>query len=536
MKKSNFLILLILTILLTVGLIAGCGGGKKDELGENAFVVIADGSPTQSTTKLTFYFKQQIPEADFSESNITISSITGVQKGTLSQSYLGPPDGDYSGGGDYAQDEVALPPSYDGPSGPSGGNTDFNQDNIYRNQGFSVKYTLPISGFREGGTLNVKFVIGENEYETTVQIYYTSVADGIYLGIIKFAGDATSINLSSDNYYYGGGSQSNSDAPVLLDNDLKNRLDSKLNDYRKASQPGTAVYYAVHKALANLKSSESKLPDNPDSVYLITFTDGLDNASSGQSMLSPIESKTFNSTPEYVTYVKNEIGTRKINGKEIIAYSIGIKGDDVTDDAGFTTSLQNIASSGKDKKVTSFSEVQSTFDEIADGLIQGANFTLTTTLLDSGTKVRMTFDNSLSDASSATKYIEGTVTRTGSGASMTYSFTNIAYAGGISSDAATGSSIQGTISGTTVKFILKNITGYTSADRANTKQWTQAPSSSTWQINSEYASEKADFGNTVVYLVLDCSTSMNDNNISNIREYVRSFFNKIYNARYSSGY
>jgi hypothetical protein len=493
MKKNHSFILLLLTVFLTVGLITGCrgGGNESDEGGIDPgegpssdlnFSVTADGNPTQSTTILNFSFTQAV--SGFSEDNITLSGVSGVEKGILSAGTI-----------EYGQ----------------------------------YKYILPISGFRQGGSLSVNVEISGRRGRREVQIYYNSPRDGIYLGIIKFAGDAEAINL--DNY----STSSNSDSPVLLDSSSRDQINNSFdNGYRIAPQPGTAIYYAVHKALANLKSSESRLPDNPDSVYLITFTDGLDNASAGQSRLSPIENKPFDTTADYVTFVKSEIASRKINGKGITAYSIGVKGSDVTDNSGFTTSLQNIATSpDKSKELTNFSDVQSTFDEIAEGLIQGSNFTLTTTLLDSGTKVRMTFDITSSnptsaDAAASVKYIEGTVIASGNN----YTFTNITYGEGISSDAGTGP-ITGTISGTTVKFLFRNITGYNySADGYKTKQWLWNSGTSSWQINSEYTTEKADFGNTVIYLVLDCSTSMSWENINNIRLYVKSFIQKIYNARY----
>jgi len=79
-----------------------------------------------------------------------------------------------------------------------------------------------------------------------------------------------------------------------------------------------------------------------------------------------------------------------------------------------------------------------------------------------------------------------------------------------------------------------NITGYNYAtDNAKTKQWTMASGSSTWQYNSEYQSSKSDFGTSVIYLVLDCSTSMSYENINKIREAVQNFVNKIFNARYN---
>jgi len=483
MKRSHFSILGLLTIFLAIGLIVGCGGANNDQYYNpndyNTLNVSADGYSSSSTTKLTLSFHQSV--TGLSENDITLSGVSGVVKGTL------------------------------------------RSDNFYFSQ-----YILPISGFKESGTLNVKVVISGKEYSSSVRIYYSSPADGIYLGIIKFAGNAESIEYDIND--------SNIDMPVLLNSNVKDGFKNRLNyGYEIAREAGTVVYYAVHKALANLKISENKLPENPDSVYIITFTDGLDNQSTGLSVISPIENKSFTTTADYITYVKDQITNRKINGKGITAYSIGVKGSDVTDSAGFTTSLQNIASPGKSKELTNFSDVSSTFNEIADGLIQGSNLTLTTTLLESNTKVRMTFDSrTLSDAGTSIKYIEGTIIAVGNN----YTFTNIKYAGGISSDAGPGpitGNIISTTSGPIVKFLFRNITGYNYiTDRANTKQWLMRPGTSTWQVNSEYASDKADFGNTIIYLVLDCSTSMNASNISYIRETVKDFIDKIYNARYGN--
>jgi hypothetical protein len=492
MKKRNVFLGTTLTVFLTIGLmLTGCGGGSK----QIGLYVTADGSEYQSTTKLTFVFDE--PFAGFTADKITLAAtewvpLSGVEsltKGELS----------------------AL------------------AENVY---------TLPISGFKQSRDLDVR--VEGFEGNNLVYIYYVVLQDGIYIGFIKFAGDAESINLSGNNYYdwsVNPDGETNSYMPVLLDQSKYSIKDAIEQQYQIASQPGTAIYYAVHKALANLTSYQTRFPENTGSVYIITFTDGLDNGSGGQSRVSPIENKSFNDTPSYVTYVKNEIATRKINGKGITAYSIGVKGSDVQDSAGFTTSLQNIASPGKSKELTDYSSVQSTFDEIAEGLIQGSNFTLTTSLLDSGTKVRMTFDIDTvnptpADASASTKYIEGTVTASGNN----YTLTSISYAGGISSDAGTGP-ITGTVSGTTVNFVFTNITGYNFAtDRPKTKQWLMPSGSSAWQINSEYSSIKSDFGSTVIYLVLDCSTSMTNDDISAIRTAVNSFIDKIYASRYEDGY
>jgi hypothetical protein len=159
-------------------------------------------------------------------------------------------------------------------------------------------------------------------------------------------------------------------------------------------------------------------------------------------------------------------------------------------------------------------------------------------MLDSGTKVRMTFDvtsTNPADAASSVKYIEGTINRSGT----TYTFNNITYTGGISSGVGTGP-ITGTINGSEVKFVFNNITGYNpSTDSSLTKQWLMASGASAWQINSEYSSEGSSTStverrSAIIYLVLDCSTSMATNNITQIRNAANSFITSIYN-RYTSG-
>jgi len=533
MKKSNLLFLLILTILLTFGLIAGCGGsggsgstpdspgnnggGPGDSTGDLIIKVYFD----YSNNRLNISIKDTSPKlniSNFTADNITLSGMSGVQKGTLTRDPLNATGMTYIEGHGYVD---------------------------------GYHYFLPISGHRNGSlivSINIPDMEGTRWIGTaTVEIRsgggQSNVPDGIYLGIIKFSSDTQAINLKQDNSY-NPGNQSNSGAPVLLDYDVINNFSSRLqNQYQNVSTGGSAIYYAVHKALANLKSSENSLPANPDSVYLITFTDGNDNGSTGQSSLNPIENRSFSTASGYMEYIRGEIANRKINGKEITAYSIGIRGSDVTDLPGFTTFLQNIASPNKSKVASSFSDVNSTFDEIADGLIQGSDFIMTTTLLESGTKVRMTFDITSSNQSelihslavTSAKYIEGTVSTTGSGQTLTYIFTVTSYAGGISSGTAVGSTITGTInrSDGTVQFRFENITGYNYAtDSGRTKQWLMAPGQTLWQINSEYVSAKADFGNTIIYLVLDCSPSLTATNISNIRTYVNNFVTKIYNARY----
>jgi hypothetical protein len=212
--------------------------------------------------------------------------------------------------------------------------------------------------------------------------------EGVYIGLISFAGDASELT-----------SYSGTNPIVYLDQNGTGRSEllSRLNSYYSiSSQSGTALFYAVHKALANLKSREDGYPAQLESVNVVTFTDGLDNGSTGISAYSSIEGKIFETEDDYTAYLSEQIANRKIAGKSITAYSVGVRGNDVTDTEKFASNLAQIASPGKSQSLTDFGNLETTFEAIADGLqitiITNTTFTMKTTLLSPGTRVRMTFD------------------------------------------------------------------------------------------------------------------------------------------------
>jgi uncharacterized repeat protein (TIGR02543 family) len=349
--------------------------------------------------------------------------------------------------------------------------------------------------------------------------------EGVYIGIISFAGDTADLTNGT---------------PILLDSSGKNSLTSKINsDYVISSQGGTALFYGVHKALANL-TNMTTYPDKLDSVNVVTFTDGLDNGSTGRSAINPIEDQTFDTEADYATYVDGQIDSRTIDSKPITAYSVGVRGSDVTNIPLFQSNLEKIASIGKNQELTDFSNLQATFTAIADNLQvvhSNTNFNMKTTLLSSGTKVRMTFDvtgTGSSDAAASSKYLEGTITRTGTGANLTYTFGSITYGGGLGSTQGTGP-ITGTINGSEVTFAFTGMSGYDPAtDESTAKQWTMTSGTTEWQVNSEYSISGAtdvqvEKRSAIIYLVLDASTSLNNTQIGQIRSATIEFINSLYN-------
>jgi hypothetical protein len=353
---------------------------------------------------------------------------------------------------------------------------------------------------------------------------------GIYISLISFAGNATILNNPYASPYY--------DDFTLLDYNGKSNLSYMLNNnYSIASASGTALFYAVHKGLANMTANAGEFPADISSVNMITFTDGLDNGSFLASNTNPIENKSGVTSTEYATYVHDQIGSRKINGKPITAYSVGVKGADVEDETQFDLNLGNIASAPANvTKITDFSDLDATFAQIADSLTFATHFSMTTTGNDPGTIVRMTFDvtgTTSADAAASLKYIEGTLAYSGG----VYTLTNVTYGSGISSDTLSGGAITGTIYGANVSFLFRNIEGYDPAT-ATVQQWTKSSAgATTWQRNSEYnASGSTSTSTVLIQLVLDASTSLDSGQITQIRTAVNQFINKLYERVTGGGY
>jgi hypothetical protein len=160
---------------------------------------------------------------------------------------------------------------------------------------------------------------------------------------------------------------------------------------------------------------------------------------------------------------------------------------------------------------------------------------MTTTQNNPGTIVRMTFDvtgTSSADAAASTKYLEGALAYPGEACTLT----NVTYGGGITSDTASGATIVGTSSSVNnVSFLFRNIKGYDRA-AATVQQWTKASAgSTTWQRNSEYsASGSTSTSPVLIQLVLDASTSLENDQITQIRTAVNNFITTLYN-RVSGG-
>ncbi len=309
-----------------------------------------------------------------------------------------------------------------------------------------------------------------------------AMESGIYLGVMSF---------NQAFYTY----------PIsLLSSATKSGYDTFIDGMTMKN--GTILCYSVDEAVNTLQAAT--LPADISTVALITFTDGLDQ---GSLMITD----KYDSDEDYLTAIKGRIDDETVVGKNILAYSIGLRGEDVSteaDIAKFRSTLKQLASSDENAtEVTSMSEVNAKFQEIAEQLNQTRHLqtiSLKMPGLSNGTRVRFTFDN-VSSADYSEVYIEGTFNL------RERSLSDVEYHG---MTCTSGTIISGVTEGIFVTFTFENIQteSNTLLSEEYISEWYMT-SASSWQINSEFdGNENTDIINekksAAIMLVLDCSSSL----------------------------
>ena len=369
--------------------------------------------------------------------------------------------------------------------------------NIYRS-GDNVSYYLIAENITEtsyvdtnplSGTCyyKVKAVINgvESDYSSSsagVTIPVSGLQSGMYLGITGF-------NQALTTY------------PVTqLTADSKAGFDSFVDGM--TMKKGTLLYYSVDQSITALQNTQ--FPEDLFNVAIVTFTDGLDQ---GSMMMN----SNYLTDEEYLTAVNNRIMTEKVSGQSISAYSIGIKGADVSDTQKFKLNLEKLASSADNAfEVSSMSEVNAKFQEIANQLNETSyvqTISLSMPGLANGTKVRFTFDN-VTKAELSKLYIEGVFNL------QSKSLENVVYSGMTSTS---GENIQGTVDGIFVGFTFEGVQtdDKVVVSQDYIKEWTYITSTSAWQINSEFDKDENtgivnEKKSAAVMLILDCSSSLGE--------------------------
>lgn len=313
--------------------------------------------------------------------------------------------------------------------------------------------------------------------------------EGIYLGIVGFNSELYIKDIS------------------LLNSSTVSSFTNFINDLSAGN--GTGLYYADYTALKKMK--EYNKPPKLKNVALVTFTDGLDNVSTAGGQYNP---ENYNSTTAYREALHNKIANEKIHGINVSAYTIGLKGNDVTDEAVFMETLQKLASNENNVfQVADMNEAMQRFSQIASDLYSVSK---TVSLgvnvpggYDDGQLLRFTFDNG-SSASESTKYIEATYHRNGNSRTLD----NITYHGfAQGATSITASSSQGAY----FKFVFDNLTN---TDGSLVDQTTinkillwKRTSTGSWDKETEFDPSrstdiKEDKSSALIVLVLDCTTSL----------------------------
>ena len=339
-----------------------------------------------------------------------------------------------------------------------------------------------------------------SESTGTTTLPSSGMESGLYLGVMGFNQLLTTKPIS------------------ILKSETRSSYDTFID--AMTMKNGTILCYSMDQAINALQSAS--LPDDIFNVAVVTFTDGLDQ---GSLMMD----ERFDSDDEFLAAIKKRITEETVAGQPISAYSIGLRGSDITsasDIAKFQTTLKQLASTNANaKEVTSMAEVNAKFQEIANQL-NSTSYLQTISLkipgLSNGTRVRFTFDN-VTAAANSKVYIEGTFNL------RARSLTDVVYKGMTSTS---GSTVNGTTEGIFITFTFDGI--HTESGNLLSREYIDEwylTSSNSWQINSEFdKDENSDVINekksAAIMLVLDCSSSLGSQ-FSTMLSNAKSFVNTL---------
>ena len=311
----------------------------------------------------------------------------------------------------------------------------------------------------------------------------TPAKEGLYLGIVGFNSELYTMPLG------------------LLNQDTKHNFESFVDGL--SMQNGTILYHAVNTGLNSLAAA--KIPENLINVSVVTFTDGLDQG-------SYVLSDNYNSGSEYLAAVNGRISNELIGNSHISAYSIGVRGSDVSDIEGFRNNLKKLSSDPVHNvfEVSNMNEASEMFARIAQQLYNQSTFynvTLKLPAQEPNTCIRFTFDN-VTNVNESQCYIEGTYIRNGGRGQLT----DIRYIG---LECMSGVTVTASTEGIFDVFSFQNLTdmGGNQISTDYVKEWNWLASSAQWQLNSEFTPSGNtqtvnEYKSAMIMLVLDCSSSL----------------------------
>ena len=368
---------------------------------------------------------------------------------------------------------------------------------VYRS-GDNKTYSLLATGIRKTSYTDSSPLKGTNYYkvkatgediESVLSVASSLVsynddnglATGLYMGIIGFNEDLIDKGFMTP-----------------LASNTKSTFTSFVNSL--TTKKNTVLYYAVDKALDKLTTTP--FPNNLRNVAIVTFTDGLDQGSLPMINYDPYVSKA-----EYRTYLDGRIKSTMVQGLSLSAYTIGVRGGDVTNVQEFQNNLVSLASSEENAtEVSNMTEVNSRFQEIANQLTditETQTISIKFPMLDDGQTFRFTFDN-VSSAALSQCYIEGTMNVRNN------TLNNIHYVG---LTCSSGTSIQGTRYGINISFDFVDLKDAKGRNLSLDYVKEYYLDGTYWQVNSEFdrgddIQVTVERSSAAIMLVLDCSSSL----------------------------
>lgn len=390
--------------------------------------------------------------------------------------------------------------------------------------GNNTSYTKLAEGLTSTSYTDTKPMRGQNYYkvkalgerlestlsEASASVVYNDegIESGLYLGIVGFNQELTKKNIN-----------------ILAPN-----TKSSFTDFVDGlgSKNGTLLYYAVDNGIDMLTSTA--LPRDIINTAIVTFTDGLDQ---GSMMMNA----DYQTDTEYLNALQQRIQNSKVQGKDIVAYSIGLKGNDVQDENQFQANLKGLASKPENIfRASNMEEVNAIFQTIAEQLYNTSTsqtIRLTIPGQSNGTKIRFTFDD-VADASLSKTYIEGVFSL------QDRTLKDVTYSAGMT--CGSGTTVAGVQDGifVTFSFVDMKLESGEFVPTGKIQQWNYVSTAGLWQRNSEFTPENntettVERKSAAILLALDCSSSLGAD-FQQLKNHAKDFITKLAeNAENSTG-
>lgn len=293
----------------------------------------------------------------------------------------------------------------------------------------------------------------------------------------------------------------------------------------------TFLYYSVDKAIDELEDRD--YPRDLKSVVLITFTDGNDDGS------LEMASNTSWTDIDYQKYVGEKIRNTTIQGHQLEAFSIGLKGKDIGDynyDL-FKSNLLALASDDNNaSEVTNMSEVERALNRIIDQLQNSwftKNVSVKINMRGTGDRLRFTLDKTReqmnNNPDNSDLWVEGVFSRDD------LSLNSVEYHGFTSTSGEKLIAEPVTVNGKTkYQFTFKDLRDKDGnpLETGEINFWHKNEATPAWQPHTEFGGAgdvetETEYTSAAVMLVMDCSTSLGEADFAKLKSVVNSVIERL---------